>query len=515
MSRFKNGDRIGKYVIVRLLGLGGFGESYLARDTRLDRPVAVKCLREDLRECLEGEEKLVKEFHARFRIEALAQARVNHPNACNIIDVDDKNKIIIMEYVEGQTLEERRKRGPLPKKELIDIVIGAAEAVVEAHRKRVLHRDLTLKNIMVTASNQVKVLDFGLAKLIDQPHFTKLATVLGTVPYMSPEQQMSPKTVDERSDVFSFGVSIYRLVTGYFPYSKVFALDPEPGQPPPFDSFAGIDPWPDLNLLVVDALQVKPEDRFRSMEEMLGKLIEARQSLARVNRSLHFFDSSTLLEVVCPPVPTSAGQRRSKRAQHQFEVQHASDSAVTSGSVMAELLDRVFRLYFEAKERGLKKNPEVQRVVKNAKNVYGIGSGQSSWEGLNPKYKMRFAFRARSLFLDKLQAIASQLAIVEANNHTLLLKFLHLSELTIKLQFPEEFPKRDARILAEAFSLQSGWLYSEEKRYRRKPYKRILDSLGPNHYRLLDRAPLIGNPSKGASPASAPPPQPTERTASL
>jgi serine/threonine protein kinase len=512
MTRFRDDEEIPGFVIQKLLGQGGFGEAYLAKDTNLDRLVVIKCPRNDLRDWLGGRDDLVQEFQARFWVEARAQARLNHANACTVFAVDDTNKIIVMEYIDGKTLEQRRLEGSLPKNELISIIVAAAEAVVEAHSKHVLHRDLTMKNIMVTATNQVKVLDFGLAKLTDEEPFTKIAVSAGTPQYMSPEQQLHSNQVDERSDVFSFGVVIYRMVTGHFPYSNLFSVDADPDPPAPFDSF-GCDPWPDLNLTVLTALQLNPVDRFQTMEDLLGELQAARRSLARAECSLSFFDTSTLLEVVCPAVPTKAGHQRSKRAQNQFEINHAKECAVTSPGVLAELLEWVLRLYFEGQDRGLKKDAHVQSVVTDAKSDMqhrrrqAGRSGPLSWDALTWDDKLLFLSSAKGLFRPRLQAMAAQLAIVEADPRTFLTKFF---DLAVDFALPE----RDSRILAEAYSLQSTWVYSEEQRYRRKSYRSVIEAQGPNLYRLLEPEAVIGISHHLPAVAGGPPPD-TVQTATL
>jgi len=173
MNRFISGDKVSKFVIEKLLGQGGFAEAYLATDTRLDRLVVIKCLRPDLGERLEGIKFALEEFQARFLVEARAQARVNHPNVCTLFEVEEENKILILEYIKGVTLEELCAAGPLSKTDLIGIVIAIGNAMVEAHAKDVLHRDLTLRNVMLAEGKQVKLLDFGLGAVQEQDHIVR------------------------------------------------------------------------------------------------------------------------------------------------------------------------------------------------------------------------------------------------------------------------------------------------------------------------------------------------------
>jgi len=486
MARFQPGEQISNFKIESLLGEGGFGETYRALDTELHRQVAIKCLREAVRHDTE--------IQGRFWREARAEARLTHPNVCTIFEVDVPNEIIVMELVDGETLEKRRENGPLDKNKLINIVIAGADAMLHAHKNQVLHRDLSLDNIMITASDHVKVLDFGLAKLTDESPLTEDAHFAGKRPYMSPEQQIRPKEVDPRSDVFSFGVVIYRLVTGQFPYPKTFWEDPQPGSPPPFESY-GLDAWTDLYQVVSTALEVEPEDRFPTMEALREGLVGVRQALARVERSLHFFDTSTLLEVVCPPVPTPDGQKQAKRAQDHFEVQHQRESAVTSATVMLELFEQVAKLYFEAQDRGLNGDRVVQGVVTEAKRE--MGSRRTSWDRLGWDHKMRFVSGAKGLFRSRLETMASQLALLEADMKILVSKFL---DFAVGLRLPD----RDARVLADAFSLEAARMFSEETRYQGQPYRLVIQHVGENLYTFVAGTPQdAGHPSNPQEPSDA------------
>ncbi len=199
------GSRLGPYEIVSQIGAGGMGEVYTARDTRLDRIVAIKVSHE--------------QFTERFDREARAVAALNHPNICSLFDVG--SNFLVMEYVEGETLA-----GPLPLETAIHYARQIAEAIEAAHERGIIHRDLKPANIKVTSEGKVKVLDFGLAKAIDDttttpsqnsPTLTLAATgagmILGTAAYMSPEQAKG-KTADRRSDIWAFGVVLYEMLTG-------------------------------------------------------------------------------------------------------------------------------------------------------------------------------------------------------------------------------------------------------------------------------------------------------------
>ena len=215
------GGNLHQYEILEKIGEGGMGAVYRARDTRLDRIVAVKILAAEAT----GDETR----RTRFVQEARAAAALNHPNVVSIYDVNnvDGTWFIAMEYVEGRTLGALLRRGGIPIADALAYAIQVAEALVKAHEAGIVHRDLKPANIMVNTEGRVKVLDFGLAKLVEPRHrtldetetaanglpVTKQGMVLGTIGYMSPEQ-VEGKPVDARSDVFSFGAVLYEMVTG-------------------------------------------------------------------------------------------------------------------------------------------------------------------------------------------------------------------------------------------------------------------------------------------------------------
>ena len=206
------GTQLGPYRIEAMLGAGGMGRVYQAHDTRLGRTVALKISRE--------------EFNERFEREARAVAALNHPNVCTIHDVGPN--YLVMELVEGPTLSDRMKEGPIPLEEALRIARQIADALEAAHEKGIVHRDLKPGNIKIKPDGTVKVLDFGLAKLRpvdvapgtkpeDSPTISMAATsagmILGTAAYMSPEQARG-KVVDKRADIWAFGVVLYEMVTG-------------------------------------------------------------------------------------------------------------------------------------------------------------------------------------------------------------------------------------------------------------------------------------------------------------
>src|ERR1700730_3457929 len=214
----KSGTKLGPYEIQSLLGAGGMGEVYRARDTRLDRTVAVKILLKGLAE--------TPEVRQRFEREARAVSSLNHPHICALYDVGHQDGIeyLVMEYLEGETLAARIERGPLPSAELLRYASQIADALDKAHRQGIVHRDLKPGNVMLTKAG-AKLLDFGLAKsgdilqgdMASAPTMSKAltaqGTIVGTMQYMSPEQ-LEGKEAGARSDIFSFGAMLYEMATG-------------------------------------------------------------------------------------------------------------------------------------------------------------------------------------------------------------------------------------------------------------------------------------------------------------
>src|SRR5262245_52453899 len=214
------GVRLGPYEIVAVLGAGGMGEVYKARDTRLDRDVAIKVLPAHV-----GGDPAVRE---RFEREARAIAALNHPHICTLHDVGHQDGVdfLVLEYLEGQTLADRLAKGALPLDQALQLAIQIADALDKAHRAGIVHRDLKPGNIMLTKSG-AKLLDFGLAKVTPVAiaasglsmaptgvsPVTMQGTILGTLQYMAPEQ-IEGQEADTRTDIFAFGCVLYEMLTG-------------------------------------------------------------------------------------------------------------------------------------------------------------------------------------------------------------------------------------------------------------------------------------------------------------
>ncbi|NPV82664.1 MAG: protein kinase [Candidatus Aminicenantes bacterium] len=265
----------GKYRIIEEIGQGGMGVVYKAEDLKLKRCVALKFLPPHLANSPELKE--------RFLIEAQAAAALSHPNICVIHEVGESEDrpYIAMEFVEGETLRNRLKRGPLKPEEAVDIISQVAAGLGEAHNKGIIHRDIKSANIMVTPKGQAKVMDFGLAKLRGGSSLTRSQTTLGTVAYMSPEQARGEE-VDQRTDIWSLGVVLYELLAGRLPFqgdhdqTVIYSiLHKEP------ESLVRICPSlsPELEHIAFQALTKKAADRYQTMEEFQEDLAAVAEGL--------------------------------------------------------------------------------------------------------------------------------------------------------------------------------------------------------------------------------------------
>jgi serine/threonine protein kinase/Tol biopolymer transport system component len=288
------GQALGHYKIIRRLGAGGGGKVYLARDDRLNRLVAIKIL--------SGLVSPDIKMRQRFEQEARTLANLTHPNICTLYDMDNQEGLdyLVMEYVEGETLSDRLASGPLPVEEALRYAIQIADALYYSHRHSTIHRDIKPKNVIITEGDQVKLLDFGLAKLTGRQAYalnteaptainvdTDPGTILGTVSYMSPEQARG-QSVDARSDIFSLGVTVYEMITGRLPFEGNYQADVLAAilgtDPMPLTDFAPESPA-ELQRIVSRALSKDREQRYQTAEEVLGDLDALQQEIELAARS--------------------------------------------------------------------------------------------------------------------------------------------------------------------------------------------------------------------------------------
>ncbi len=271
------GTRLGPYEIVSPIGAGGMGEVYKARDTRLERTVAIKVLPTHL--------SASAEVRQRFEREAKTISQLSHPHICALYDVGNQDGVefLVMEYLEGETLAERLSKGPLPLEQTLHYGIEIADALEKAHRQAIVHRDLKPGNVMLTKSG-VKLLDFGLAKVL-QPEapvesltsaptaakdVTREGTILGTLSYMAPEQ-LEGKKADPRTDIFAFGATLYEMATG----RKAFSGESQASvissilssEPQPISTLAPLTP-PAVDRVVKTCLAKDPEHRWQSAADV-------------------------------------------------------------------------------------------------------------------------------------------------------------------------------------------------------------------------------------------------------
>ncbi len=274
------GTKLGPYEIVAPLGAGGMGEVYRARDTRLERTVAIKILPEQV-----SHDPVRKQ---RFEREAKTISSLNHPHICVLHDIGHQDGIdyLVMECVEGETLAKRLEKGPLPLEQVLKLGAQIADALDKAHRSGVVHRDLKPGNIMLTPTG-AKLLDFGIAKPVAPPltgvtltaatqpsPVTAEGTVIGTFQYMSPEQ-IEGKELDGRSDIFSFGAVLYEMLTGQRAFQGKSQLSVASTilekEPAPISSLKPLTP-PALDHAIRRCLMKEPERRWQSAADLAGEL---------------------------------------------------------------------------------------------------------------------------------------------------------------------------------------------------------------------------------------------------
>ena len=269
-----SGTKLGPYEILAPLGAGGMGEVYRARDTRLGRDVAIKVLPEGL---AHDADRL-----RRFEQEARTIAALNHPNILGIHDIGahDGAPFLVSEFLEGQTLREKLESGPMPVRRAIEYALGIAQGLAAAHEKGIVHRDLKPENVFVTRDGRIKVLDFGLAKLVrpEQNHETAATltnpsslpgTVMGTVGYMSPEQ-VRGEQIDPRSDIFSFGAVLYEMLTGQRAFKRETSAETMTAilrEEPPALSDTGQGPLA-VQRILLRCLEKNAERRFQSASDL-------------------------------------------------------------------------------------------------------------------------------------------------------------------------------------------------------------------------------------------------------
>ena len=274
------GQTISHYKILDKLGEGGMGVVYKAQDTRLNRLVALKFLPQHI--------AVQEAEQARFLQEARAASALNHPNVCTIYDIKEAEhrEFIVMEYVDGETI---RQKSPVPKvQDALSYALQIGEALHEAHTKGIVHRDIKSENIMVNTKNQIKVMDFGLAKLKGSLKLTKTSSTVGTLAYMAPEQ-LHGGDADTRSDIFSFGVVLFEMLTGTLPFrgeheaALMYSIVND--EPQPVQKLRPEAPA-EIERIIRRALEKDPEDRYQHIDDMVSELRRVMKQSTRVSRTM-------------------------------------------------------------------------------------------------------------------------------------------------------------------------------------------------------------------------------------
>ncbi|HSO75923.1 MAG TPA: protein kinase [Blastocatellia bacterium] len=315
------GARLGPYEILESIGAGGMGEVYLARDIRLERKVAIKLLPTGF--------SAYPESVRRFEREARSASALNHPNIITIYEIGEANgaQYIAAEYIEGKTLRQHFRGERMSLAETLDVAIQVASALSAAHRAGIIHRDIKPENVMLRPDGYVKVLDFGLVKLSEERTIclasnmstteatTEAGKVMGTVRYMSPEQARG-KPVDARSDIFSLGVMLYEMITGFAPFegdsvADIFAAILQQ-EPLPIENYLTDTPK-ELQRVVSKALRKERSERYQEMTDLLADLKVLREELqlqsklerVPVNKSFGRSTGRKTLTLVTGGIPTT------------------------------------------------------------------------------------------------------------------------------------------------------------------------------------------------------------------
>jgi eukaryotic-like serine/threonine-protein kinase len=268
------GSRAGDYEVLQVLGAGGMGKVYKVRNIISDRVEAMKVLLPNL----EGDPELADRFFREIKV----QARLEHPNIAALYTALrlDNQLVMLMEYVEGVTLEEMLKHGPIPIDKAVDYIAQVLSALSYAHGRGIVHRDLKPANMILTPKGVVKLMDFGIAKLTADRKLTQTGATVGSLYYMSPEQIKGATDLDSRSDLYSLGVSLYEIVTGARPFQgdseySIMAAHLEKNPVPPIEIDASMPPA--LSEIVLMSIEKDPAKRFQTADAFRAALLNVGQ----------------------------------------------------------------------------------------------------------------------------------------------------------------------------------------------------------------------------------------------
>jgi serine/threonine protein kinase/Tol biopolymer transport system component len=333
-----NGTTISHYEVLERLGSGGMGVVHKARDLTLDRLVALKFL---------SPHRGTEADRRRFLREARAASALEHPNICTIYEVgeaEDGRLFIAMSLCEGESLKEKLERGPLPPEEAVRLAAGIAAGLAAAHARGVVHRDVKPGNVMILPDGQVKLVDFGIAKLAEETRLTRAGSVVGTASYLSPEQ-FRGEPADHRADVWALGVLLYEMLTGRLPFDAphdhelidaILRREPEP----PSIHASGV-PY-ELDRLVQRALAKRPELRHPNMESLRADLERLLENAAELGKTVVAIPSSRPQPLPRPSAPGSqSGSRSGSRSGPWPDVRRESSSLAAEGAERYQILEPV------------------------------------------------------------------------------------------------------------------------------------------------------------------------------
>lgn len=308
----------GRYEIIEKIGSGGMAVVYRGKDHKLDRYVTIKVLREEYI----GDE----DFIARFRTEACSAARLSHPNIVRVYDVGEDGEInfIVMEYIHGDTLKKAiKEKAPFDSRSTINVAIQIASALSQAHKSHIVHRDIKPQNILVGTDGVVKVTDFGIARAATASTMTTTANAAGSVHYFSPEQARGGY-VDEKSDIYSLGITMFEMITGVLPFqgnnSVSIALKHINDELPNIRQY-NPNCSPSLEGIIKKATMKKADERYATIDQLLADLIRARTDTGGGSKKQQDADGNGAKAAV------AAGVRMSKRAEAAAQLRAAQEHA--------------------------------------------------------------------------------------------------------------------------------------------------------------------------------------------
>ena len=393
-KRLETGTRFGHYEIIRQIGIGGMGEVYLAKDQKLDRRVAIKILNEKF----SRDESNLK----RFVREAKAASALNHPNILVIHEIGESEDAhyIVSEFIEGRTLREVLTQSQMSLGEVLDISIQIASALAAAHGAHLVHRDIKPENVMVRPDGYVKVLDFGLAKLVEEENKpfglehattrnqTAKGVILGTVNYMSPEQAKG-ELVDERTDIFSFGAVIYEMIAGKTAFAgnsmaEAFA-NLINAEPQPLSALA-VNVPEELKRIVAKTLRKKKDERYQTMKDLLADLNRLRKNPTYEGKleTVHSHDNDAIARWQGAVSGVNRQPTETRPAFSQTIRRHKAPAALVLTALMMAAIGLGYYFVYSPKTAssvGVKKSIAVLPLkpinTANRDEIYEIGTADS------------------------------------------------------------------------------------------------------------------------------------------